>query len=161
MIKRLFLLVLIISLPSFKINNNYDTKIPKHAINATHLYQAKGTYLYEVVVSYIKKHEGFSNVRYMDGKNVAIGYGCHVKYHGVIPDTITQLQADSILRVSFNGNLTYIKSHFKVSYNKQLALAHLSYAKGIKFVLDNNIDSIFMLKDSLRVFEAKLYYLNN
>lgn len=124
--------------------------------------KCKHSFNYNLVIKYIKDHEGFRSKRYMDGNNIAIGYGCHVKYHGFIPDTINQYQADSLLKVVYRKNLKEVKKYYPwLNKNQTLAIAHMAYAVGMGTIIKDSLVTKLqkgLLNDNpLRYYEYKLY----
>lgn len=88
---------------------------------------------YKKVLNFIRKHEGFNKgASYADVcGNITVGYGHVVLPDEVFPDTITKFQADSILKRDFGKALKGVKRLTDLEGNKQLAIAHFIYAKGI------------------------------
>ena len=103
---------------------------------------------YEMVIQYIKEHEGFN-----DGNKYScpagyqtIGYGHLIKKGEVFPYNITEQQADEILRRDFDKAIELCEIHTDLTGTKKLAIAHFIFAKGIgnflrstlKKCIDNN-----------------------
>lgn len=88
---------------------------------------------YRIMIEKIKKREGFSPVRYSDGKYIYIGYGQNVSlYHESIPETINQYEATIILKQSFWKHVLMVKKVFPKLKGKELIdNAYLSYIMGI------------------------------
>lgn len=94
---------------------------------------------YEEVINYIKYHEKFVNHRYhtgIDTDKTSIGYGHVIKPIDIIPDTISEHFADSLLRRDYDRSMWWAKktsTKLKEPKNKYqlLAISHFIFAKGI------------------------------
>ena len=88
---------------------------------------------YQKTLNFIKKHEGFNKgATYIDlGGHATIGYGHVVLPNETFADTITEFQADSILRRDFGKAIKGVERLTDLEGNKKLAIAHFIYAKGI------------------------------
>ena len=84
-------------------------------------------------LEFIKKHEGWNKgVAYLDAGGIkTIGYGHVVLATDILPDTITQVQADSILVSDFNKALRACDRVTNLKGYKRLAISHFIFAKGI------------------------------
>jgi hypothetical protein len=91
---------------------------------------------FKQTIETLKREEGFSPVRYMDGKYPCIGFGQRTKFYPEqIPNTITITQADIILKNSFWNHIKLVKRVFPLLKGKRLLdAAKMSYQKGIKKV---------------------------
>lgn len=124
---------------------------------------------YAKTIAFIKQHEGFRAYVYDDNGYNAIGYGQRLLcYDKQIHEPITEKQAEMILIDSFNEHIRTVKYHFpKLTGNQLLAVAHLSYCKGIGFILrnkivNNNLLDVSKLKKMAypknREFEIRMFY---
>lgn len=88
---------------------------------------------YQKTLNFIKKHEGFNNgATYIDlGGYATVGYGHVVLANETFSDTITEFQADSILKRDFQKAIRGVERLTDLEGNKKLAIAHFIYAKGI------------------------------
>lgn len=124
---------------------------------------------YAKTIAFIKQHEGFSAHVYDDNGYHAIGYGQRLLcYDKQIQEPITEQQAEMILIDSFNEHIKTVKYYFpKLIGNRLLAVAHLSYCKGIGFILRNKLVNNNLLDVSKlrrlphpgnRQFEIDMFY---
>jgi len=91
----------------------------------------------ENLIKMIKKWEGLKLTIYDDNGYDAIGYGC--RYFKNL-DTITEAQADSLLREQFDKNLAIVKKRFfDLNYTQYLALADISFNWGIGNLIKSNL----------------------
>lgn len=85
--------------------------------------------LYDKVIEYTKLTEGKRLKAYLcPSNNPTIGYG-HLIQKGEHFGTITDFQADSLLRVDFDKRLAFVDT--SLSYSKRLAVAHFIFNVGI------------------------------
>lgn len=96
---------------------------------------------YDSTINFIKYHEGFRANWYDDFGYACIGYGQRqLCYRKQIIAPITKEQATVILKDSFNEHIKYVKHYFpKLTGNKQLAVAHMSYCMGIGKVIRSKV----------------------
>lgn len=166
------LLVFIIGLVYVSINSNKKPKgeLIKHIqINVNYK---------DSVINFIKNNEKFRNKTYIcAGGYPTIGYG-HKIIKGEKFKTITEPEADALLRSDFEKAIKY--AGVQNNQNKQLAIAHFIFSLGIgnyqksglKKKVDNNeyignelIKWCYFNKDSFsigimnnRLYELELYY---
>lgn len=90
-------------------------------------------YYYEKTIEYIKDHEGINNGKmYIDAAgNKTIGYGHVVKKGEYFEKTISEKDADRLLRADFRTALKAVERYCDLKDNKKLAMAHFIYAKGV------------------------------
>lgn len=88
---------------------------------------------YDSTIIFIKNHEGFNGgVKYIDAAgHLTIGYGHVVKADETFPDTITEREADKLLRKDFNQAVKAVERLTDLKANKKLAMAHFIYSKGV------------------------------
>jgi len=88
---------------------------------------------YQETLNFIKQHEGYNDgVAYYDlGGNKTIGYGHVVQPNELFPDTISEFQADSILKRDFKTAIRGVERFTNLEGNRKLAIAHFVYSKGI------------------------------
>jgi len=95
---------------------------------------------YEKTIEHLKKHEGFAGgkVYTCPGGHKTIGYG-HVILEGESFEELTQIQADSLLRVDFNKALREVDKTVKIAGIRKLAIAHFVYTKGIGTFINSGL----------------------
>jgi GH24 family phage-related lysozyme (muramidase) len=98
---------------------------------------------YENMISFIKKSEGFRATIYnCPAGQATIGYG-HMALPGEKFTSITESQADSLLKVDFQKRMDFLP--ITMEYHKKLAIAHfiwnLGYGKYLKTRLKTLVDS--------------------
>ena len=122
---------------------------------------------YQKTIDFLKKNEGFSSTYYNDFGYKAIGYGQRIAfYNDSIIEPITEIQGEIILKKSFDNHLNLVnRLHPKLSRNKRISLAHISYTIGISVVnrlcKNNSLDSLKLIrigKKECRQFEIDLFY---
>jgi len=135
-------------------NKNYKTVLKAKALNyleITFTQEAKlkayHNYKYNEVLDLIKLHEGFRSNPYDDGGYPCIGYGQRLKFfpNFKIKHSITRLEADSILKISFENHLKLVDYYFPgLNTLQRYAVAHMSYGIGI----GNVIKAQYIYKDN-------------
>ncbi len=139
----LLILLLTQSLLSTGIILNY---IPEKQLNtfqltyekAEHFKRFKGSLLFRhefsLMIKKIKRQEGFRAIRYNDLGYDCIGYGQRtIFYPFVIPEKITEVEAEKILKHSFWRHIYLCKKVFPKSKGKDLIdKAYVSFTFGIK-----------------------------
>jgi lysozyme len=107
---------------------------------------------YEKTIQAIKKHEGFARGKpyICPGGYATIGYG-HLLREGENITQLTEIQADSLLRIDFNKALIEVESSVNLKGTKKLAIAHFVFTRGIgafnkselreQILKDKNIDN--------------------
>jgi len=84
---------------------------------------------YESAVSVIKEHEGFVGSVYLcPAGQATIGYG-HAMRSGD-PRSVTEAQADSMLRADLDSCMGYVSRRTKLTGNRLVAIAHFAYCFG-------------------------------
>lgn len=130
----LLLFFLLISIQSFAPEL---TEKQQEAIKAYFSLKAKNTKLYNSVISSLKKNEGLVLTPYYCPSNhLTIGYGHLIKKNEQY-NTITIIQADSLLKADFDKRLNLIND--TLEYNKRLAIAHFVFNVGIGNYLRSNL----------------------
>jgi len=89
---------------------------------------------YEATILFIKQHEGFAGGKayFCPAGYKTIGYGHVIKANEHFAnDRISLAQADQLVRKDFNKALKMAEEHTGLTGNKQLAVAHFIFAKGI------------------------------
>lgn len=125
--------------------------------------------LYDSTISFIKYHEGFRANWYDDGGYACIGYGQRrAFYKGIISAPVTESQADSILRISFDNHLELVKKVFpKLNRKQRLSVGHMSFCIGIgkikkyELVTNNKINVTKLMSlphKGNRQFEVNMFY---
>lgn len=165
--KTIFVLILLI-IPITGEPENMVNSIDKKAIE-TYINELIWQDNYAKTIAFIKQHEGFRAYVYDDNGYNAIGYGQRLLcYDKQIHEPITKQQAEIILIDSFNEHIRTVKYHFpKLIGNRLLSVAHLSYCKGIGFILrnklvNNNLLDVNKLRKlphpGNRQFEVDMFY---
>jgi len=110
----------------YSYENNYHWSRYKHSIQ----FRVQ----YTQMIKIIKHREGFRPKRYDDKGYDCIGFGQRTKFYPeIIPDSITEEQADLILRKSFYRHLKLVKRKWpKLKDKKLIHFAFLSYAYGVR-----------------------------
>jgi GH24 family phage-related lysozyme (muramidase) len=120
-------------------------------------------------IEFIKVHEGFSAYVYNDNGYQAIGYGQRlICYDKTIQEPVTKAQAERILFDSFSNHIRIIRFNFpELNDNQVISVAHLSYCKGIGYILKNELVKnnrldVYKLRKlphpSNREFEIMMFY---
>jgi GH24 family phage-related lysozyme (muramidase) len=145
---------------SFNINQGQKLRTGKKLIV---LKQADN---YQNVIDFLKLNEGFSPVYYDDYGYKAIGYGQRIKFYcDTIIEPISEIEAESILKKSFENHIKLVQKIYPKEQNDRLlSLAHISYTVGIgklkQLYVNNLLDTTKLLrigKKEIREFEIKLY----
>lgn len=121
----------------------------------------------DYVVNFIKAHEGFrAKSYYCTAGYETIGYG-HVIKKGESFDSLTVMQADSLLRADFAGAKRLVVFYYpELSGNRLLAVSHFVFCKGIGTLLRSGVyengelneEKIMGMKyPQNRIFEVKLF----
>lgn len=120
------------------------------------------TIVYNEIITKIKEAEGYSAVIYNDNGHQAIGYGC--RYFKNLT-SVTESQADSLLKEQFNNNLNFVKYHYKdLNTIEQMVLAKIAFNWGIgnllksKLVKNNQLDTNILFH--YRKIDKQQAYLN-
>jgi len=123
------LIVLLSFIPWLQLFAPEISKEEKENKIKTFLIQLENESLYNQMIEHIKISEGKMLKRYKcPAGQPTIGYG-HLILPGEYFSTITEEQADSLLRIDFNSRLENVDK--TLSYNKRLAIAHFIYNLGI------------------------------
>lgn len=106
------------------------TEIKTVMISSQEIFEQKK---YEQLLDFIKFHEGFRATDYNDGSYKAIGYGQRrAFFKGFIPDSVTENQADSILRISFQEHIDFANKVYPgLTKIQSYVVAHISYSIGL------------------------------
>jgi hypothetical protein len=98
--------------------------------------------LYDYTIEFLKDCEGYRARPYkcLAGK-ATIGYGHRIYLYDTIT-YLTELQADSLLKLDFDECLTFVGERYSnLEFNKQIALAHFAFCCGINAMLEMYSDS--------------------
>lgn len=156
----------------FSCQNNENNKSAiklKHFTPKTYHTDKNNPIEYNRVIEYLKLMEGFRATAYNDGGYSAIGYGQrHCYYEYAIRDTVSRMEAEYILKSSFNTHIVMVNTIYpELSYTQTLAVAHISYTIGIgeiiykKLIVKNKLDTIKLNTypyPEVRQFEIDLFY---
>ncbi len=125
-------------------------------------YTQKWQIQYLHALKYIKKHEGYSPIKYYcaAGKPT-IGYGHIVLNTEHIPNILNRKQADLLLRKDFNRALRLTEHALpKIHGSKKIAVAHFIFALGIGRFLRSDLRKTIINKDSTAIDSVWLTYCN-
>jgi lysozyme len=136
-------------------------------------------YEYNLIIEYIKSHEGFVDTIYLCPANICtIGYGHVILKHEKFNTPISENHAFKLLKKDFELSLYYARTMTNLKGKKLLAIAHFIYCFGsykfskstlykniqnnkpidneiVKWVKINGVKSKVLLKQ--RLFELNLY----
>jgi GH24 family phage-related lysozyme (muramidase) len=164
-----FLIILISILSLFNTHNYKGSKMYNYTLIRSEIEQKEYKTIYDSVINYIKSCEGYSQIPYNDNGYKAIGYGQRLSCFngGLITDSLSVSDADSILRISFADHLRLSRLCFpKLSKYKVLAVAHMSYCIGIgrikqlKLIENGQLNTGKLLKirnKERRMFEIRIF----
>lgn len=163
-----FLIILISILSHLSEPISKGSKMYSNAILKAKIKEYEYKKKYNQTIEYIKLCEGYRKTAYNDGNFKAIGYGQRILcYPGKINDSLTEIQADSLLRLSFENHLKLSRRCFpKLPKYKILAIGHMSYCIGIGRIKKLNIISNGVLNEynllkirnkDRRKYEIKLF----
>ena len=131
------ILTLLICLTYLNVNSNVS-KVTGKKLSSIVSYNIEGKELqykkyYNSIIEQLKKQEGFRANIYDDGGFECCGYGQRIKFYPhQITTPLTKLQAEDILKDSFNNHLKGVKKLYpKINKLKALRLAKISYQSGI------------------------------
>jgi len=120
-------LILFLLFPVF-LKSPEITENKRLGIYKSFLVKEKKEALYEAVILHIKQREGLKKTVYLcPAGQKTIGYGHAITKKDNLPDTITEKQADSILRIDFNQRMALIS---ELEFPKRLAIASFIYNLG-------------------------------
>ncbi len=114
--------------PSAATNEEFDGE-PVNTIYAKDYLWEKN---YEETINFIKKHEGFRALPYHCAAGVlTVGYGHAIKKGERFNHSISEFQADSLLRADYKIALKAVTRNTNLDGSKKLAIAHFIFAVGI------------------------------
>ena len=129
MIKKVLLTLIVLIITGYFLSNKTYTS----SINTSYKDES-----FESIIKYIKVHENLNysvkNIHDDGNKNLTTGYGYLMTSNDkhLTKKSLSEIQADSLLKVDLTRHFYYVKSNFKgLSINQQLAITHMSFCIGI------------------------------